>query len=142
MPSPAPHYPQLDNVPSASPEPTKAIFVYSPLSAHPFAPLLHRRARHVTTFLLIGGHWLQATADGPRVAMRVFSPATFDLVAHFSKTRYIFDEINLPLRGYVSVLPFFVPTCTGLAKALTGVNAWWVQTPYQLHRWVQRHGKR
>ncbi len=35
-----------------------------------------------------------------------------------------------------------VLTCVSLTKYVLGVRCWWVVTPYQLYRWLQRNGGR
>ena len=91
---------------------------------------------HVFVAIEDGDHWIAVDARDGGPVVEAVAPAGYDLASFYRNDGLIVIETHkreMPPRW-----PFTVANCVGLAKALLGIQAPMVWTPYQLARFLER----
>ena len=98
-------------------------------------PLLRPGFGHCFVALETGGHWVTANRRAAGLTLRVAAPAGYDLAAFYRRHGFTVVETmwRAPSRARLSDA-CRLATCVGYCKALLGLRAPWVWTPYQLYR--------
>lgn len=80
-----------------------------------------------------GEYWVGLnTGRAPKV--KVLADSTFDIAPHYEE--YTVQECSFrrsPMRNGAGL-----ETCVTFVKKILCIRAWWVQTPYQLHRYLRK----
>lgn len=97
--------------------------------------------RHCLVALNDGRAWIvvDPCSDGVRVSADVAAEA--DLAAHYRALGYAVIETAVAGDGRSYRLPWAF-TCVEAVKRILRVHGWWLWTPHQLYRYLEReHGK-
>ena len=112
---------------------TNAVVVFTNTGEHPLAPLLKPGFRHC--FVVVRdtkGPWILVDpADGvPRLSM--IGLEDFDVASFYRDMGLTAVETGCANRPFL--FPFTVANCVGVVKAMIGLRAPLVVTPYALYR--------
>jgi len=91
---------------------------------------------HVFVVLDDGTHWISVDARDGVPAAEVVSLSCYDLTSFYRK--HGLTVIETSRQDMMPAWPFTVANCVGLAKALLGIRAPMVWTPWQLARFLER----
>ena len=98
---------------------------------------LRRGFRHCALVLDEGDYWVGVDAGFGAPKVRVLADSRHDIASAYRETgRYHVQEIEFRRRPRMNGLA--VRSCVSLVKELLCVRAWWVQTPFQLYRYLER----
>ena len=93
--------------------------------------------RHCFVVLPSDDYWilLDGTAGLPR--LMVIGGTDDNAAAYFKREGLTFVEISFQKRGLL-VWPWMFHNCVGAVKAVLGIRAPWVWTPWQLYRHLRK----
>ena len=108
-----------------------SLVIFHDHGAHMLDPFLKEGFRHC--FCVIDDGHYQISIDGraglPHV--EVVAASCFDLREFYAKEGFTVVEVD---RGTPPRLPLTLTNCVGLVKAVLGIQAFGVVTPYQLYK--------
>lgn len=98
--------------------------------------------RHCFVALNDGRAWIELDPRGDGLRVSADVAAGFDLAAHYRALGYAVAAANVAERRQCYRLPWAF-TCVETVKRVLGLRGWWVWTPYQLYRRLEKdaHGK-
>ncbi len=88
--------------------------------------------RHCFVAVQSGNAWIRIDTLAGRLVIEVVAPAAYDLAKFYRAEGYTVVETEQ--RSLSWAWPLALATCVGLVKAVLGLNAPLVVTPYQLYR--------
>ncbi len=116
----------------------RALVVFSGRADKPWQRLLRPGFRHCSLILEDGDQWLLVEPLAARLQVRRLGLATVDLRARLNRAGLTVVETALMTPGG-SVAPLGLWTCVETVKRGLGVHALRVQTPWQLHQYLEHN---
>lgn len=113
----------------------RALVVFHGQPDHPLAFLLRPGFRHCFVCVLAGpepGYWVSIDPTTGPIAVAVECGPAYDLRAYYEELGCTVVETHTCLTP--PRWPFALANCTGAVKAVLGLRAPFVITPYQLYR--------
>jgi hypothetical protein len=120
---------------------TKALVVFHGFGHGALARLLGRAGfRHCFVCLAHQGNWLRLDFQDGRPVLEVVCADSFDLASFYRAAGLTAVATNRWPRQTrrASPWPFMTASCVGAVKKVLGIGAPFVQTPFQLHRFLTR----
>ena len=115
----------------------RAIVVFHDRGLGLFRRLLRPGFRHCAVILDDGDHWIGVDTGFGAPKVQVLVESRHDLARAYRRSgRYQVIEVEFERRARPNGLG--VRSCVSLVKNLLCIRAWWVQTPYQLYRYLER----
>lgn len=99
---------------------------------HWLRPLLKEDFKHVFAVVQTDDHWIMVDPRNGTPVIEVVAPATYDL-ARFYRAEG-FAVVETERRDVGPFGPVMLSNCVGAVKAVIGLRAPFVFTPYQLYR--------
>lgn len=113
----------------------RALVIFSDAGCGLWHRVLRRGFRHCAVLIDDGCYWVGFdTADG-RTRVRVLAESSADLAAHYRGLCGTVLEVTLARRPLSN--GFGPHSCVTAIKRLLSIRAWWVQTPWQLYRYLE-----
>lgn len=112
----------------------RALVVFHDQGTHWAAPLLKPGFRHVFAAVEVGDYWIMFDPREGRPVIEVVAPAGYDLAAFYRKQCFRTRDVRLPPTTEPLRWPYLWANCVGAVKAVIGLRAPLVVTPYQLYR--------
>jgi hypothetical protein len=120
----------------------KALVVFHGFGRGILARLFGRAGfRHCFVCLAHQGSWLRLDFQDGRPALEVVCADSFDLASFYRAaglTVIATGRWHDAARGSAPLWPFMTASCVGAVKKVLGIGAPFVQTPFQLHRFLTR----
>lgn len=93
--------------------------------------------RHCFVVVPSGDYWilLDGTAGSPR--LEVIGGTVDDIAAYYAREKFTILEYQVRTRRLLW-WPWMLMNCVGATKAILGIQAWWVWTPWQLYRHLRK----
>ncbi len=117
----------------------KSLVVFHDYGHGVFRHWLRWGFRHVFVAVLHKGYWIVLDGRGGVPVLEVVAGADYDL-AEFYRRVHGFTVLGLTAPRQQPRSPLMLGTCVGAAKRILGVHKYWIVTPYQLFRYLKRHG--
>ena len=116
----------------------RTLVVFHDHGAFWFSKYLRWGFRHVFICVLDdAGYWIRLDGMKGLPSIEVAAGEKFDLASYYRRengfTVLIIDADRAPRPPFL-----MAGTCVGLVKAMLGIRAAWVLTPYQLYRYLKR----
>lgn len=108
-----------------------SLVVFHDHGAHVLDPLLKEGFRHCFCVVDDGSYQIKIDGLAGLPHVEVVAPSGFDLMAFYAKEGFTVVEVA---NGAPPNLPLTLTNCVGLVKAVLGIQAFGVLTPYQLYR--------
>ncbi len=113
----------------------KAVVMFSGTGVHWLAPVLKRGFRHVAVAVQTGNYWVGIDPRRGTPDIQVLTGGGENLAAHYAAAGLICVETEVA--DIDRRAPLALANCVGAVKAVLGVRAPLVFTPYQLFRHLQ-----
>lgn len=110
----------------------RALVVFHDHGSHWLSWVLKPGFRHVFAVVDSGEHWIMVDPRDGVPIIEAVADASFDLAAFYREEGYAVLDVVPPGQGPWG--PFFISNCVGAVKAVLGLRAPFVFTPYQLYR--------
>lgn len=110
----------------------KALVIFSDAGVHWAAPMLKQGFRHVAVAVLNGGYWIGIDPVMGTPDIRVIAGPNHDLAGQYRDEG--FTVVETSVRKGNDLFPLALANCVGAVKAILGINAPFIITPFQLHR--------
>jgi hypothetical protein len=115
----------------------RALVVFSGRVDIPWQRLLRPGYRHCSLILEDGDQWLLVEPLASHLQVRRLGQASVDLRARLNRAGLTVVETRLQAPAG-RVAPLGLWTCVETVKRGLGVHALWVQTPWQLHQFLEQ----
>lgn len=112
-----------------------ALVVFHDHGCHLLDPLLKRGFRHVFCCISQGDYWILIDGMAGKPMVKVVAGTQIDLAAFYRNEGYTVVSVN---EGPGVRSPLAVANCVGIVKAVLGLRAPFVWTPYQLYKFLRR----
>ena len=97
--------------------------------------------RHCFVCVAHQGAWLRVDFQDGLPALEMVCSDTFDLASFYRAAGLtVLAAGRRAGRCGPGMWPFMTASCVGMVKKVLGIGVHWVQTPYQLHRFLARSG--
>jgi len=110
----------------------RALVVFHDYGSHWASRFLRPGFRHVFAAVADHEHWIMVDPRDGVPVIEVLAPASYDLAAYYREAGFTVVERNDP--GQPPRVPVLLSNCVGAIKALIGLRAPFVFTPYRLYR--------
>lgn len=114
----------------------KAVVVFTNEGVHWLAPALRPGFRHCAVAVQSGDHWVGIDPRMGTPAITVYAGADFGIAAHFRGLG--FAVVETEVNDAESRWPFALANCVGVVKAVLGIEAPSIWTPWQLFKFLTR----
>lgn len=104
-----------------------------------FLKVLRRGFRHCFVVIRDQGCWLSCDPLAHVTELSVLNvPEDFDVLNWLRKQGMIVVKVSPQIRPKHKILPPMLFTCVEAVKRLIGLREWWVLTPWQLYRALEK----
>ena len=113
-------------------KPHPALVVFSGQGNHPLARFLRKGFKHCFVVVKVGECYIRVDNMVGRPVLDVVCSSDYDLAGFYRDEGYIVKETQQEDR--LGLWPFVERNCVGLVKAILGLSAPFIITPYRLYR--------
>ena len=106
--------------------------IFSNEGVHWAAPMLKQGFRHVAVAVLNGGYWIGIDPVMGTPDIRVIAGPDHDLAGQYRSEG--FTVVETDIRKNAGPFPFALANCVGAVKAILGLNAPLIWTPFGLFK--------